>query len=989
MRGLRAGLAEGEVTGEVHWSRDRGARFIGNIRGLTLPATFAELAWPRLPVSGSVYGEVNLESSQISRGISGGSAQLRITGIPTAPGKLLPVGGDANLYFSSESIRIEAPQLSVGQAAMAVSGLASWRGDLNLNLGLRTPNLGELEPLIAELKIDLTQATGGMLDSAGGSAQFDGHLEWSVGHYLLQGNLAANRMSFNNNLIASLDGQVSISDRQIEIKNGRMTMVDGSQLSLDLSHALGQDADTQAKAVLRNLNIELIRGPFGLDFPVTGRVTGEVMVSHWKPHPEYSGRVSISNGQIELGRYSTKFERLSGQLDVKAGRMDLQDIAIQVGPGQIAVNGFFDRLERKYHLIATGKDLPVAAIAPDFAQLAGGAQGDVQFNLTGEGDFDAPHLGGELRIDRFRIAEQQPTQIVLKLHSDGGTIGLQMVGQLFGHEQSIEGSLDLQDPARTLVARASLDQMDLKPYLQLARELPQDFVALVSGRTELRVSLLSPRDVRLRVELPSVRLRLGDRNFRNEDPLVAELVGNRLTLHNVHMSGDDTNVLIGGSFDLGAVNGSIGERLRASRADLSLDGQVNLQILRVLYPSLSVGGVAVVKANIRGTLSDPSMSGLADVRDASLRIVDFPVYLERGAGRMRFTSNETLIENFHALANGGNVTFSGGLIIKNYRAERWRFNTRAEGSQVRYPAGVVSVLDANLVLQGTRQLEILSGTASIRRAELGQEADIASWITGASEHPTTGMRSAIGVTWPIALDLRVESIDSIVVKNDLVDAIGSAKLHLSGSINDPIISGRASVSRGQLNFWNRDYQISRGILDLPGKVGERAKFNIEAETDIADYRVIISIIGTPDRFKATPRSDPPLPEQQVLALITTGSLGTPIDIAQLPPQTNVGLASALISETISRNIETGTRFFGVNRFRVAPLAIGRGSDPTARVSVGRQVTRNLSITYSTNVASAQDQVVIVEYRLSNRFSLVGTRDQDRKFSLDFRIRKKF
>jgi translocation and assembly module TamB len=68
---------------------------------------------------------------------------------------------------------------------------------------------------------------------------------------------------------------------------------------------------------------------------------------------------------------------------------------------------------------------------------------------------------------------------------------------------------------------------------------------------------------------------------------------------------------------------------------------------------------------------------------------------------------------------------------------------------------------------------------------------------------------------------------------------------------------------------------------------------------------------------------------------------------------------------------------------------GRGTDPTARVTVGRRITKDLSITFSTNLASNQDQVVLVEYRASDRVSFVASRAEDGAFGIDVRLRRRF
>jgi translocation and assembly module TamB len=88
------------------------------------------------------------------------------------------------------------------------------------------------------------------------------------------------------------------------------------------------------------------------------------------------------------------------------------------------------------------------------------------------------------------------------------------------------------------------------------------------------------------------------------------------------------------------------------------------------------------------------------------------------------------------------------------------------------------------------------------------------------------------------------------------------------------------------------------------------------------------------------------------------------------------------------------RLFGITRFRVDPGLTGVGStgsgqNAAARITVEQQVTRNLTITYVSNVSSTQQQVIQVEYNVDRNVSIVGLRDQNGTFGIDIKIKKRF
>jgi translocation and assembly module TamB len=57
--------------------------------------------------------------------------------------------------------------------------------------------------------------------------------------------------------------------------------------------------------------------------------------------------------------------------------------------------------------------------------------------------------------------------------------------------------------------------------------------------------------------------------------------------------------------------------------------------------------------------------------------------------------------------------------------------------------------------------------------------------------------------------------------------------------------------------------------------------------------------------------------------------------------------------------------------------------------VQQQVTRNLTVTYVSNVGSTQQQVIQVEYNVSRNVSIVALRDYNGTFGIDLKIKKRF
>jgi translocation and assembly module TamB len=179
---------------------------------------------------------------------------------------------------------------------------------------------------------------------------------------------------------------------------------------------------------------------------------------------------------------------------------------------------------------------------------------------------------------------------------------------------------------------------------------------------------------------------------------------------------------------------------------------------------------------------------------------------------------------------------------------------------------------------------------------------------------------------------------------------------------------------------------------------------VQAESDIGGYQVFLGASGPisePESLNVTLRSNPGLPQADVVSLVTTGNLTNTDEGIPSLAQTGINTAAGVLTDNIiNAPIRRATdKLFGLNRFEIDPVLAGqRGINPGARLTVGRQINRNLLITYSTNLSADQNQVLALEYRVSNKLSLVaqyeqvslsnvtGRRDN---FSFEVRFRRRF
>jgi translocation and assembly module TamB len=410
---------------------------------------------------------------------------------------------------------------------------------------------------------------------------------------------------------------------------------------------------------------------------------------------------------------------------------------------------------------------------------------------------------------------------------------------------------------------------------------------------------------------------------------------------------------------------------------------------------------------VAGSHADARLTGTARLENASVSTFmgSERLNFNRINGRILFTSNHAQIEQVVGYLGGGQVVISGGALLEGLQLQRFRLDLRGRG--VTAPVqDFVATADADISISGERRgaayESLVAGRILARRVLYNKDIDLADIIgrrtQGSISEGTGG--SFLGVT---RLALTIQGENALVVRNNLANLTGSADLTITGDTETPVITGRITANSGTIFFRNDRYEIQRGTLEFPAQ-GDRAPFiNLQAETEIQGYQIFVNLLGELSDFEslnATVRSNPSLPQADVVSLITSGNLANTGDGIPTLASTGINTAAEILADTLINNParKATDKLFGLNRFEIDPILSGRRLNPTARLTVGRQINRNLLITYSTNLSEDQNQVLALEYRVSNRLSFVAqyeqgsttniTRSRD-NFSFEIRLRKRF
>jgi translocation and assembly module TamB len=303
----------------------------------------------------------------------------------------------------------------------------------------------------------------------------------------------------------------------------------------------------------------------------------------------------------------------------------------------------------------------------------------------------------------------------------------------------------------------------------------------------------------------------------------------------------------------------------------------------------------------------------------------------------------------------------------------------------------------SLRLTGTPTAGVLSGRVVVERVTLTQGLEAAGVLVS-SKGSISGPTTSSPFLRNLQFDIAALSAPDAVMEWPGAHLEAEANLRVRGTWEHPILLGHIHILSGDLTFHGDRYRVTRGDMDFANPFRLDPVLNVEATTTIQQYEITLDFNGPASKLTLAYRSDPPLPANDIITLLALGQTSSEASLrggGTGGTQSASSGASAILSEAVSSQVGGRLeRLFGITRFRVDPgLAevgsTGSSQNAAARVTVQQQVTRNLTITYVSNVGSTQQQVIQVEYNLDRNISIVALRDQNGTFGIDVKIKKHF
>ena len=906
---------------------------------------------------------------------------------------------DATYFQRTGSVDLRNLQLTMPGSQITARGrLGAYpmTSPTNIVVDFHSHNLGEFDTLLHDLGLTRNgkNGTAALPVALNGQADFHGTWAGSLVDPHLAGTLAAKDLSLELPIdqgepqlvhFDSVNADGSYSAARIAIDHGQLQHGDAS-ITLDgtltstgprsakaLGHpGFGAKSTIHANLLATDLNVDDLQPFIGQKLPVTGLASAHLNIDGTLDALGGAGWIELEKGVV----YGESLTRARAQGKIAGRVVQLDSATMTSAAGTIAGSGSYDLDTRQFQINVHGSALDIGKIQR-VRQSVTDLGGTAGFTLTGSGTFDDPHLDAQATFSDLTVSGDKLGTIDVVAHAANRKLTYDITSHLEAAELVAHGQTALQGDNDTQ-ATLNFSRFNVGALLAMVHISGLTGESDLEGTMNIAGPLAHPEQMHGEARIKELAVTIDGVHLRSEAGLHASMSNSQITLDPLHVTGDQTDMQLRGSVNLAGTR----------RMDIAANGTINLQLAETIDPDLTARGTTTFRVEAHGPLDNPGLSGRIDFENASLALEDLPNSLSQLHGTLEFNQNRLEVKSLTAMSGGGLLSVSGYLAYQHGLYADLAL--QGKSIRIRYPEGVSSAADMNLQLQGPQNNLLLSGNVMITRFTVSPEMDFVALASQAGKAQPIAPSNA--PSNHIRLDVRIQSSPQLNFRNAYAKLAGDVDLRLRGTLATPSLLGRVSITEGSATIAGTRYELQRGEITFTNPVRIQPIIDLNATARVEDYDITLGLHGSIDQMNVSYRSDPPLPEADVVALL---ALGRTQDQQRLYTQQQEQLATnpatdALLGGALNATVSSRVqKLFGAGSVKVDPNYLGVLGNSTTRITVEEQLGRNLTLTYATDVDTTAQQLLQAEIAINRHVSLLVARDESGVFSMVLKATRRF
>jgi translocation and assembly module TamB len=874
----------------------------------------------------------------------------------------VPVNGAIHVSYdgADQTISLRDTTLRIPSATLSAQGTISDHS--NLQIQVAANDLHQLAALASSFRSSQTQIT-----AVSGSATLNAAVTGSMKNPTVAALLNAQNLQIEGSQWSTAKMQLRATPSEFTVQNA--SLINDQQGQAIFSASVGlrnwsyKDTNRiEARLDLQRIRIADLQRLTNQHYPISGDFSAKVSLRGSQLNPVGSGSAQITNAiayNEPIQNFAAKFNAADGSI--------VSTLNLAVAAGAIDADLSYTPKTKAYKVRLNAPSVVLEKLQTVKAKDLG-LTGTVTASVNGEGTLDDPQLTAVVQLPQLQVRQSSVSGLKAELAVAHHYADVNLNSKVSEASVRAHGRVALSG---NYYAEAAIDTNTVPLDVLIATYAPTAPRGF-KGQTELHATLKGPLKDKSQVEahlsIPVLNASYQSLQIGITSPIRADYANSVVTLQPVEIRGTGTSLHLQGRLPIGG----------SASPSLSANGSVDMQILKIVAPDVSSSGTLALDVRASGSAASPTIAGQVELKNIFVTSADAPVSVEKLNGTLDIANDRVQVSKMTAQVGGGQVSVGGSV---TYRPAV-QFNLALQGQSVRlrYPQGLRSLLTANLAFSGTTQASTLNGRVLIDSLSFTQDFDLASF---GDQFSTGGAPAQPGFADTVKLAIGVQSQSDLNATSSQISVAGSAALQVAGTAANPVITGRTTLTSGELFYRNVRYQLQKGVITFDNPNETHPVLNVSVGTTVEQYNLTLTMRGPLDKLTTSYVSDPPLATADIINLVARGK--TTQESAASSQSTDSMIASQAASE-LSSSVQ---KLAGISSLQIDPTIGGNNQNPSARVAIQQRVTKNLLFTFSTDVSQPGSEMVQGEYQLNKRWSVSMARDQLGGVSVDGRYHTRF
>ncbi|MBI2877749.1 MAG: translocation/assembly module TamB domain-containing protein [Candidatus Tectomicrobia bacterium] len=695
---------------------------------------------------------------------------------------------------------------------------------------------------------------------------------------------------------------------------------------------------------LTGFRMESLRDWAAAGLPCSGEATVQGVLDGRDGQWHGQARLEWGAGTI----WQQRFRSLQAAVELHPEGLSLEDFTLFLETGRLKGKGTYSSNDT-FTAEVTGSGVTLADIDLVRAR-APSLTGGVRVNIRGGGRVQAPRIVGDIRLVDLRHGGLPLGEGFLHAEWKEGVLqvrGVPLEGINLSGQVGMRAGLPL-----TLAF--DLRRFSLVPPLSLWKKewIAQGVTGWVSGSGRVQGPLSAPQELEGEVRLAQVEIGLDGYPLKNRSPVRISWQKGAFLLDEAALRVGEAEISVAGEIPL------------SGRQVIHIAGEVALPMLDKYLPAIRIlQGMARADLEVVNDNRGLNFQGKIGISGGAIEIPQVNQGFSEVNGEISLEDQRIQILSLTARRGRGSLDIRGSLEQEKGRLTFLDLTLQGKGLRWQYPEGFSTYSDFLLYLKGKASQPLLLGQVELSRSQYVKGLDIKEWLLRfRREEGSAPFRLSDRLDWLLDLDLSTR--DRLVFRNNLADLGLKARLRLTGSLKRPVLLGRADLENGEFRYLDRKFRLTLGRVEFIDPHRLRPYYEFEAQGKVDQYQIKMVSYGTLPQFNLNLYSDPPLSRVDILSLLLVGKTST---------EAKGGAAYSMIANRVSQELAKGiqgiTELDALEINAILEESKGeKGIEIMAKKALGEDIT----FTYrSDTTTNSNEQVIEMEYRLTDHISLVG------------------